>query len=272
MIKPFPYFGGKHNLVPKLLPLIPPHQKYVEVFGGGASLLFGSPKRAVEVYNDIDTSLVEFFRVLQDPHESDTLLQRLQLTLYSRELYNEFAASWQSQPTRLERVYRWYLVAISSYAGKVGQGWSPSKMTNKTAQLRNRTNHLPAAIKRIQNVTIENEAWDIVVDRHDGHDTFFYLDPPYVNEARKGGHYRHEMDDGGHEQLIDRIQTLEGRVMLSGYANSIYDQLGWHTLEVGVQASALASKDWDGENNLRTEVVWTNYDPQFITGWTESTC
>lgn len=272
MIKPFPYFGGKHKLTPRLLPLIPPHTLYVEVFGGGGSLLFGHPKSPVEVYNDIDTALVEFFQVIQHPQESSSLVEKLNLTLYSREIYNEFAESWHCQPTRLERVYRWYVVAISSYGGKIGEGWSPSKVTNKTAQLRNRANNLSAAIKRVRDVKIENETWETILDRYDERETFFYLDPPYVHQTRKSGEYRHEMTDDDHRRLVERLQRLEGYVMLSGYENEIYNELPWRTLETGVQASVVASKDWDGENNHRTEVVWTNYDPLFVRGWDATPC
>lgn len=69
----------------RLLPLIPPHHTYVEVFGGGAALLFNKEPSPVEVYNDIDGNLVNFFRVLRDPEKFQRFYQLLQLTPYSRE-------------------------------------------------------------------------------------------------------------------------------------------------------------------------------------------
>jgi len=53
-----PYMGGKQGLVPRLLTMIPPHEMYVEVFGGGGALLLNKPPSTVEVYNDIDGELV----------------------------------------------------------------------------------------------------------------------------------------------------------------------------------------------------------------------
>ncbi|WP_414647656.1 DNA adenine methylase, partial [Desulfurella sp.] len=39
MKSPIRWFGGKSHLVKKLLNYIPKHQYYLELFGGGASLL-----------------------------------------------------------------------------------------------------------------------------------------------------------------------------------------------------------------------------------------
>lgn len=65
---PITWVGGKGLMVGKLLKLLPPHRHYVEVFGGGASLLSAKgPAGGVEVYNDIDAGLVHFFRTLRDP-------------------------------------------------------------------------------------------------------------------------------------------------------------------------------------------------------------
>lgn len=58
---PIRWLGGKGLIVAKLLPLIPPHRIYVEPFGGGANLLLAKEPSLVEVYNDLDSGLVNFF-------------------------------------------------------------------------------------------------------------------------------------------------------------------------------------------------------------------
>jgi len=82
MKSPIGCFGGKGRFIKKLMPLIPPHRKYVEVFGGGASLLFAKQPTEIEVYNDIDERLVNFFSVLKN--NCDELYEQCYLTLYSR--------------------------------------------------------------------------------------------------------------------------------------------------------------------------------------------
>lgn len=66
---PLKWYGGKQYLASKLVHLIPPHHTYVEVFGGAAALLFAKPPELsqIEVLNDIDSGLINFYRVLRDP-------------------------------------------------------------------------------------------------------------------------------------------------------------------------------------------------------------
>jgi len=80
----FPYIGGKYNLLKALLPLVPEHHIYVEVFGGAANLLLNKPPRPVEVYNDIDSDLVNLFLVTCDRQEE--FVDCFKLVLYSRGL------------------------------------------------------------------------------------------------------------------------------------------------------------------------------------------
>jgi len=75
----FPYLGGKHFLVKKLLPLIPPHMCYVEVFGGAAALLFAKPSRTTEAYNDLDSDLYNLFVVVRDRKKES--LERLEWSM-----------------------------------------------------------------------------------------------------------------------------------------------------------------------------------------------
>src|SRR4030067_3484497 len=77
------YHGGKFRLAPWNLSHFPTHNHYVEVFGGGASVLLCKPPSEIETYNDIDHAVVTFFRVLRE--RPDALIRVLELTPWSRE-------------------------------------------------------------------------------------------------------------------------------------------------------------------------------------------
>ena len=60
---PFPWFGGKGNLKIKnfILQNLPHHTRYIEPFGGGGSILISKKPAEVEVYNDVNRGVVNFF-------------------------------------------------------------------------------------------------------------------------------------------------------------------------------------------------------------------
>jgi DNA adenine methylase len=65
-LKPFGWYGGKEALAPLLCSLLPTHTVYCEVFGGSGALLFAKPKSRLEIFNDLDGGVVNFFRVLRN--------------------------------------------------------------------------------------------------------------------------------------------------------------------------------------------------------------
>src|SRR4051794_21454863 len=66
---PIKWVGGKSRLRKQIISLLPPHTCYVELFAGAAWVLFGKPPSNVEVLNDIDQDLVNFFRVVKEKPE-----------------------------------------------------------------------------------------------------------------------------------------------------------------------------------------------------------
>jgi site-specific DNA-adenine methylase len=66
IVKPcFAYPGGKTRLLDQILPLIPDHNRYIEPFAGGLAVLLAKPRAKVEVINDLDYEVANFYRYVR---------------------------------------------------------------------------------------------------------------------------------------------------------------------------------------------------------------
>ena len=74
----------------KLIPLFPDHKTYVEVFGGSGAILINKKPSEIEVYNDIDGELYNFFKVIADKKLLKKFQEKINLLPYSRECYYEY--------------------------------------------------------------------------------------------------------------------------------------------------------------------------------------
>jgi DNA adenine methylase len=79
------YHGGKWRIAPWIISFFPSHRVYVELFGGGGSVLLRKGRSHEEVYNDLDSDIVNLFRVTRGNGEE--LRRKLALTPFSREEY-----------------------------------------------------------------------------------------------------------------------------------------------------------------------------------------
>lgn len=259
------WHGGKWRLAPWIIEHFPPHRVYVEPYGGAGSVLMRKPRAYAEVYNDLDRDVVNLFRVLQDVDQALELRRRLEVTPFARD---EFELAYRETHDMVERSRR---LVIRSYMGFGSDGHNPNARTGFRASS-NRSNTTPAqdwanypdslvaTVERLRGVVVENRPALEVMAQHDGPDTLFYVDPPYMPEtrsdkSRKSGEryytYQHEMTAEDHEALLGALLGLDGMVVLSGYPNTLYRDVlgGWRT----IQKQALA----DGARP-RLEVLWLN--------------
>lgn len=264
---PIIWSGGKGLFVNNLLERLPAHKNYVEVFGGGASLLFAKPRSDFEVYNDVDPGLANFFSVLKS--DFPEFYRKVWCSPYSRQNYLKYKIEWEEQRDRIDRAHQWFIVARSSFGGFFGKSWGWGIQINRASSLLKIIEKLPQMSDRMSSVTVENTDWRQIFEKYDSEDTFFYLDPPYVISTRKDFRYRHEMVDADHKDLIATIQKLKGKVMLSGYESEIYDKLPWVKETFGTycySAAKTKATGLQGEGGLdrvkRTEVLWRNFDMQ----------
>jgi len=262
---PIRWYGGKGNMVKTLLKYVPTHKTYVEVFGGGASLLFAKIPSKIEVYNDINSGLVNLFRVIRDPDKFKEMHRRAYLTPYSREEH-KWAVEHCDDGNDVDRAYAWYIMARQCFAGNI-RTWglnvstSDSFAKNINTYL-NSLKRLPQIHQRLFLVQIENNDFRRILKTYDSKNTFFYVDPPYVLSTRKGGKaYDHEMTDKDHQELIDLLLDVKGKVMLSGYENDIYKRLDnkWNRIVHEAYCTSSAPKQTGNKRQARTEIIWMNY-------------
>ena len=217
-------------------------------------MLRKSPSR-VEIYNDLNADLVNFFSVLRHPAQSRRLFRMLKRTPYARD---EFYDAYRVTDDPVERARRLTIRSFQSFHSRAVFGesapFSCHTTRNEAMSWSNYVRALPRIIDRLRNVTIENRPALSIITAHDNPTTVFYVDPPYITSTRSTGtKYRHEMSDEDHASLLDTLCNVKGKVLLSGYEHPLYrDRLtGWLRSE---QTARVAHS-----RSLRIEFLWRNF-------------
>lgn len=226
------YHGGKWVLGKWIISFFPKHRKYVEPFGGGASVLLQKKRCFAEIYNDLDNEIVNLFEVVRD--NGDKLKRALELTPFSR---YEFEKSLLPVEDNFEKARRTVVRSYMSFSPTaVQQNITPGFRCTKIHHSANPGNdwkNYPDAfekiIERLQGVVIENIDGIKLMKNHDSENTLFYVDPPYMLNTRfkkqKTKCYNFEMTDEEHELLLFELKQLKGSIILSGYENDLYNDI-----------------------------------------------
>lgn len=261
----FTYFGGKSIHLNKLLPLIPKHGFYGEVFGGAASLLFYKEPAQLEVYNDLDSNLVNFFRVLRDEEKFEKFYLKIQLTPYSREEHRFCKKRLEETIDEIEKARRMFYLFVSSFGGQ--GGWSYAKKEAKKShavrEYLGRIDLLPEFHKRFRMVQVEHLDFMDFLKKYNvwGKEGFFYLDPPYYpSKIKTKRSYKFLMSVNDHWNMIKwLIEDCKVKILLSGYDNNMYNLLlekGWRKEEWKGRIHTTAGQ----KEQKKIECVWFNYD------------
>lgn len=263
---PLSYYGGKHTLAPTILPLFPANYQelvYVEPFFGGGSLFFLKEPSKLEVINDTNKAMVNFYRTVQN--DFTALEKEIRITLHSRDLHRKARVIYENPDmfNELKQAWAVFMLANTSFSSMLDGSFGydkkkacmPKKLQNKKVAFTEEY-----AI-RLQNVTIEcADALRIITSR-DSADAFFYCDPPYYNSDC--GHYDgYSLAD--FENLLKTLSKLQGRFMLSSYQSPILSEYtkanGWHTKEYKMKVSVNNVGNTNKPKKEKTEVVTWNYE------------
>jgi DNA adenine methylase len=210
MTGPLSYIGGKNRLAKKIISLLPDHIAYVEPFAGGAQVFFYKPPSNVEVLNDLDFDIVNFFRVCQWHYEE--LIRYLRFCVASRRIHELHVKSDPATLTDIQRAGRFFYLQKNSFGGLIlNQNFhygvtQPSNFNpDRIPEIIERTH------KRLARVQVESLPYEQILERYDRPTTFFYLDPPYWGPKL----YKFNFTDNDFRALAQRLGRINGKFILS---------------------------------------------------------
>ena len=256
----FPYTGGKTELVGFVREQFPEHVTYVEPFGGSAAVLLNKPRSNIEVYNDLDGDVVQFFEVARE--RPDELAKWVQRTPYSEELHAEWADefySGQRPNDPVERAGRFLYLRYTQFAGKYGSKSGFKRDTARTrvgdsSVWRGVPERIDEVCQRLQGVSIQNQHFRDIIEFYDEDGALFYCDPPYL-----GTEDSYRVNDFCHDDLAEALADIDGFALIS-YSDrpeGLYE--GWN--EVTRQHYHDSGCRKDEEEKQVTERLLLNYDP-----------
>lgn len=252
------YPGAKWRIADWIIERMPSHIGYVEPFFGSGAVFFNKSKSPIETINDLDGSVIRFFKVCRD--YPDELAQAIALTPWSREefLQSDFCSKeiGDVEAARQFAVRCWQAFGARTKR-KTGWRYTSGKTINHGPDNPSMWRRLPNIVMevadRLLDAQIDNKPAIEVIKQNNGENVLIYADPPYVKATRtlNGDQYRFEMTDQEHEQLLAALKDHKGSVLLSGYDCEMYRDLlqGWNMESMRTKAERGA---------IRTECLWSN--------------
>jgi DNA adenine methylase len=252
---PIVYYGGKIRLAPWIVSVMRRYtfERYLEVFGGSAAVMFAMEPSKCEIYNDCFGDMVNLYKVLRDPQQYKELLRSIESSPYSRQIYNDARRGLDDMKiSEVERA-RCFFVSLRQSFSNLMNSWSTPSECSRTVAADTywkAIDRLPEVHERLKHVHIEHMDAIECIKKYANERSLIYVDPPYVSGTRVAPQtYKHEFSDGQHRQLVETLLAVPGHKILSGYESPIYKPLldaGWELLtrEVCCHASGNSKKTY----------------------------
>ena len=258
--------------------------RYVEVFGGGGTILLSKQPDRFEVYNDVNSDLVNMFVCIRDKalsffkeagcfplnsreefkmlldfmkrSEPDFSLLRQETKVAELEFdeneYEELQNVLQGRAEiyDVQRAAAFYKLMRYSYGG------SGKSFGSQPVNLAKTLEHIYAVSERLKNTVIENKDFEAIIKQYDRFETFFYLDPPYVETE---GHYPVGFAFEDHVRLCEALKRIKGKFLLSYNDCSVIKELYKDFCIVEVSRLNSLAQRYNAGSEFK-ELLIANYD------------
>jgi DNA adenine methylase len=201
MIKPIiSRVGGKWYCCKKVLAHFPTdYDIYIEPFVGGGSIYFNSPKKGMEVINDLDSNVIDIYQVCKEK------AFEIEAKTYTQEDYTRLKEE-PALDVRTKLTNKLITRRLSFF----GIGKFNSENATISASFCNKYKKYH---ERLQDTLICNKDYKEIIATFDSPSSFFYLDPPYENSSKtvRGNIYC----DIDLDELKQILTCIKGKFLLS---------------------------------------------------------
>jgi len=263
---PIKTHGGKFYLSSWIIDHFPQgyeEMTYCEPFCAGASVFLNKNPSSEEVISDSQCGVVYIFKALRD--EPREFISRLRRTRYTERAF-KMAQNREERGFEdyVDHAVNEYILRRMSRGGmKTAFAWSDRQRGGQPGDLNaweTMLEQLSVLAERVANTTILCQDFREVVKVWDEENTLFYLDPPYLHSTRSEGStevYDKEMTVEDHMDLLQMVNNIRGKVVLSGYSSPLYNRAlkGWRCRKKQVANHSSQQK----AKARRTEVIWLNF-------------
>jgi DNA adenine methylase len=263
---PFCRTGSKYYMRDMIVPLIPSHKIYVELFAGTSAIFFSKEKAEMNVLNDLDKSVINKYKVLlKSPDNLESYNKDLNTKDKIRHFYDHHSNNPQNE------------LLLEKITSCNGFGSKPVTYANMIYKSSNPYNslvkHLPEYKELLKGVKLETKDYEKIVDKYDSPDTFFFIDPPYENTNTTFGYAEDKNFD--FIRLRKVLDKIKGSFLLtindSPQVRSLFK--GFKLTPVKIQSgfrNAGLGKNSGEFDKVRGELMITNYSPEKAEGGTRT--
>lgn len=256
---PLTYYGGKQTLAPLIVSLVPNHTLFCEPFFGGGAVFFMKPRSEVEVINDTNRELVNFYRVTKTNFRK--LQKMIQLTLHSRDAHHSAEVIYHNPHLfdEVKRAWAVWTLCAQGFSAKMDGPFGFDKLKATTSQRIDfkKKNFTEELTKRLEMVQIECADALYIIQSRDHEGAFFYCDPPYIGSNM--GHYK-GYTESDFEALLSMLSGINGKFLLSSYPGELLDRYikvnSWHSIKREMTVTVNIK---GGNPKRKTEVLTANY-------------
>ena len=243
--------GNKYPIRDKIIPLIPPHKVYVELFAGSGAIFYNKEKAIKNVLNDLDKETITRFN----------LIKKAPLDV---EKYPDFKGSLTAVRHFFDHhgdaiADRIMLEKIKSCSGYSGTPVKKSTGVYKSPQAKNVVKLMSEYKDKLKGTILENKDYEVVVRKYDSPDTFFFIDPPYENTSKSFGYAQSTEFD--FERLEKVLKSIKGNFLMTINDSKRIRKLfrDFHIKTVKVP-NAWGHRDGSKQTAFRPELFIANYN------------